>query len=252
MADMKDFFSSKNTIRKVTKDEKTQITDYMDVVLAFAKTTYNSIYIIDYEKKGFDYVSDNPLFLCGHTADKVKELGYEFYFQHVIPQDLDLLIKINTIGFDFYEQIPVNERKEHTISYDFHIKSQEGKAILINQKLTPMFLTKDGKIWKALCIVSLSSEKEAGHIKIYRMGSNQIHTYDLTRNFWKLDEKAKLSDRESEILQLSTRGYTIKEIAEALFISEDTVKFHKRNLCQKLDVSNISEAIAFATNNKLV
>jgi len=252
MANMNDFFSSTNTVRNVTKDEKAQIIDYVDVVKAFANTTYNSIYIIDYEKKGFDYVSDNPLFLCGHTADEVKELGYAFYFQHVVPQDLDLLIKINTIGFDFYEQIPVSERKEYTISYDFHIKNQEGKAILINQKLTPMFLTNDGKIWKALCIVSLSSEKEAGHIKIYREGSYQIHTYDLTGNFWKLDEKAILSERESEILQLSTRGYTIKEIAEAMFISEDTVKFHKRNLCQKLDVSNISEAIVFATNNKLV
>lgn len=252
MPHITDFFSSKNTVSNITNNEKAQITDYIDVVSAFAKTTYNSIYIIDYEKKGFDYVSDNPLFLCGYTADEVRALGYAFYFQQVIPQDLDLLIKINTVGFDFYEQIPVNERKEYTISYDFHIKNQDGNAILINQKLTPMFLTNDGKLWKALCIVSLSSEKKAGNIKISRKASSQIYIYDLSGNFWKRIKKTSLSVREMEILQLSTRGYTIKEIAKALFISEETVKFHRRKLCKKLKVSNISEAITFAVNNKLI
>lgn len=252
MTDLPDFFSSRNTVRKITNDEKKQTVNYMHVIKAFAKTTYNSAYVIDYEKKGFEYVSENPLFLCGYTADEVRELGYAFYFQQVIPEDLDLLIKIYTVGFDFYEQIPVSERREYTISYDFHIKNQEGNAFLINQKLTPIFLTNDGKIWKALCIGSLSSEKESGNIKIHRKGSNQIHSYDLTGGFWKLEEKAQLSDREKEIVQWSARGYTIKEIAEALFITEDTVKFHKRKLCQKLQVANISAAIAYVINNKLV
>ena len=252
MADMTDFFPPINTVGKVTKQEKMLATNYLEIVKAFAKTAYSSIYVIDYQKKGFDYVSENPLFLCGHTAEEVKELGHAFYLQHVIPEDLDLLIKINTVGFDFYNQIPIAERKEYAISCDYHLKNQDEKAILIHQKSTPLFLTNDGKIWKALCVVSLSSEKKSGHIKIFRRGSDQIHSYDLTGNFWKLDETIKLSDRESEILQLSSRGYTIMEIAEALFISEDTVKFHKRNLCQKLNVSNVSEAIAFATNNKLV
>lgn len=46
---------------------------------AFANATYQSVYIIDYYRKNFLYVSPNPLFLCGMTADKVKGLGYQFY-----------------------------------------------------------------------------------------------------------------------------------------------------------------------------
>lgn len=46
---------------------------------AFANATYQSVYIIDYYRKNFLYVSHNPLFLCGMTADKVKSLGYQFY-----------------------------------------------------------------------------------------------------------------------------------------------------------------------------
>ena len=127
-------------------------------------------------------------------------LGYAFYFKYVIKSDLDLLIKINTAGFEFYDKIPMEERKNHTISYDFHIKNQEVKTILINQKLTPMFLTNNGKIWKAICIVSLSAERQAGNIKIYKKGDNKIFKYDLDGDFWKADEKIKLSSREKEIL----------------------------------------------------
>ena len=146
----------------------------------------------------------------------------------------------------------MEERTNHTISYDFHIKTQEGKTILINQKLTPMFLTNNGKIWKAICIVSLSAERQAGNIKIYKKGDNKIFKYDLDGDFWKADEKIKLSSREKEILQLSTRGFTINEISESIYVSPDTVKFHRRKLFDKLEVTNISEAIMYATNNKLI
>lgn len=249
---MKDFFSFKNSVNEIPKGSQEQTLDYLEAIKAFSRTTYKSIYVIDYQKRVFEYVSDNPLFLCGHTAEEIKEMGYAFYFKYVIKPDLDLLIKINTAGFEFYDKIPMEERKDYTISYDFHIKNQEGKTILINQKLTPMFLTNNGKIWKAICIVSLSAERQAGNIKIYKKGNNKIFKYDLDGDFWKADEKIKLSPREKEILQLSTRGFTINEIAESIYVSPDTVKFHRRKLFDKLEVTNISVAIMYATNNKMI
>ena len=252
MVDIKDFFSSKNTVGRITKRDRDQIANYLEAVKAFARTTYKSIYVIDYQKKGFEYVSDNPLFLCGNTAEEVQEMGYSFYLKYVTKPDLNLLLKINEIGFVFYEKISFEERKEYTISYDFHIKNQEDKTILINQKLTPLFLTETGKIWKAICIVSLSAERNSGNIKIYRKGNYQINIYDFEGDFWKVGEKIKLSGREKEILQLSTRGYTINEIAEVIFVSAETIKFHRRKLFDKLGVSNIAEAIGYATNNKLI
>ncbi len=252
MTDINDFFSFKNTVGSISNDEQNQTSDYLEPIKAFARTTYKSIYVIDYQKKGFEYVSDNPLFLCGHSAEEVKEMGYSFYFKYVTKSDLDLLLKINTIGFDFYDKIPVEDRKWHTISYDFNLKNQEGKVILINQKLTPLFLTANGQIWKAICIISLSAEQQSGNIKIYKKGDNKIFKYDLEGDFWKATEKIKLTSREKEILQYSSRGYTINEVANSIFVSPDTVKFHRKKLFDKLEVANISEAIAYATNNKLI
>lgn len=246
------FFDHRNTIQSLSENDQSQLFDYLEPIKAFARSTYKSLYVIDYEKQAFEYVSDNPLFLCGNTPEEVLKMGYEFYFRHVPKKDLELLVKINDVGFNFYEKIPLIERKKYTISYDFHLTTKEGRKILINQKLTPFFLNNEGKIWKALCIISLSSNKEAGNIRIYKHGENKVHHYDLSNNEWYLEAKIELAKREIEILQLSTRGYTMMEMADIMCVSVDTVKFHRKKLFEKLNVANISEAITYATNNKLI
>jgi DNA-binding NarL/FixJ family response regulator len=61
-----------------------------------------------------------------------------------------------------------------------------------------------------------------------------------------------LTDREMEVLQLMVRGFRNKEIAERLYITERTVKFHAGIIFQKLNVSSRSEAIAVAIQRGLV
>ncbi|MEW7280194.1 helix-turn-helix transcriptional regulator [Aquimarina sp. 2201CG1-2-11] len=252
MSNVNSFFSLKNTVNNLTDNDVNQTANYLEVIEAFTRTTYKSIYVIDYQLKGFEYVSDNPLFLCGHSAQEVKEMGYDFYFKYVPESDLQLLLRINTIGFDFYEKIPFEERKEYSISYDFHLKNEEGKTILINQKLTPLFLTESGKIWKSICFVSLSTQQNSGNIIITKKDGTKKVMYDLETDCWKTLKNIELSTREKEILQYAIRGYAISEISEKINISPDTVKFHRKKLFEKLDVANINEAISYATINKLL
>ena len=124
MSKIDDFFSDKNIAKTLSDKDFKQTENYLEPIKAFARTTYKSVYIIDYQKKGFEYVSENPLFLCGHTAKEVMKMGYEFYFKYVTKEDLDLLLKINTVGFNFYDKLPQEKRKNYTISYDFHLINQ--------------------------------------------------------------------------------------------------------------------------------
>ena len=61
-----------------------------------------------------------------------------------------------------------------------------------------------------------------------------------------------LTDREMEVLRLLARGNRNKEIAEALVISERTVKFHVGVIFQKLGVTNRAEAVSKAIQSGLV
>ena len=63
---------------------------------------------------------------------------------------------------------------------------------------------------------------------------------------------ADLSPREGEVLQLVAQGTSNKKIADALFISENTVKTHLRNIMEKLHLANRSQAAAYAINRGLV
>ncbi|KMQ69274.1 LuxR family transcriptional regulator [Chryseobacterium sp. FH2] len=246
------FFNEKNEIESNISIDFTQTRNYLEIVKAFSRMSYQSLYIIDYFEKSFEYVSDNPLFLCGMTSEKVKDLGYEFYFKNVKPVDLELLIKINEAGFDFYEKLKVEERKMYTISYDFCLITEKKKEILVNHKLTPFFLTDDGKIWKAICMVSLSSAQISGNVVISKDDCDDIWRYDVPRNKWIVEAKKKLSQREHEILSLSAGGLKISEIADKIFVTADTVKFHRKKLFEKIGVNNIAEALAYAKNNKLL
>ncbi len=53
-----------------------------------------------------------------------------------------------------------------------------------------------------------------------------------------------LSSREAEVLDCVVRGMNTKGVAAALYISENTVKFHLKNLYDKFDVHNRVELVA--------
>ena len=56
----------------------------------------------------------------------------------------------------------------------------------------------------------------------------------------------QLRDRERQVLELMIAGLRNRDIAERLFISVRTVKYHVSNILQKLDVASRTEAIALA------
>ncbi|MEI7846981.1 MAG: response regulator transcription factor [Chloroflexota bacterium] len=55
-----------------------------------------------------------------------------------------------------------------------------------------------------------------------------------------------LSDREVDVLKCLARGQTTAQIANVLFISENTVKTHIRHILEKMEVNNRAEAVARA------
>jgi len=57
-------------------------------------------------------------------------------------------------------------------------------------------------------------------------------------------ENEKLSAREREVLDLLAQGYMYLEVGKKLFISDETVRSHVKNICRKMQVRNRVEAVA--------
>ena len=82
---------------------------------------------------------------------------------------------------------------------------------------------------------------------------NAIEQNDLLRILLEENEDLKvrmkynrLSTREKEIMEQIKEGHTSKEIAQILSISKLTVDTHRKNMMQKLEISNTAELIRFA------
>lgn len=66
------------------------------------------------------------------------------------------------------------------------------------------------------------------------------------------DQETNLSKRELEVLQLVAGGTTNKEVAEALFISENTVKGHLSRILEKMNARNRQQAVVIAMEKGII
>jgi DNA-binding NarL/FixJ family response regulator len=127
-------------------------------------------------------------------------------------------------------------------------------------------LDQEGYVYEAVkagatgyMLKNTSSDDLVNAIQTVFEGKALLHpdaTAQLLKEFVTLaDNKAKdygLSSREMEVLQLLSEGNTNKEIAKALWISEQTVKTHVAHIFDKLGTSDRTETVATALRNGLV
>ena len=97
MANEEDYFIAANSVGAINEEQYKKLDVLIHTTEAISRSLYQSVYLIDYYKKGFLYVSENPLFLCGHTAKEMKEMGYAFYSEHV-PENEQQLTNTNAIS----------------------------------------------------------------------------------------------------------------------------------------------------------
>ena len=83
-------------------------------------------------------------------------------------------------------------------------------------------------------------------------GERSYFEYSTLRHKWEKKEGITLSETERDVLRLSAQGYTMNEIADEMCRSVDSVKFYRRNLFERLEVKNITEALSYSAIYKLL
>lgn len=245
------FFVPECRVEDISDDDYKLTAPMIDAFDAFARMTCQSAYIIDFYRKEILHVSENPLFLCGLSPLEIKRMGVMFHIKYIPEEEHGMLTEINHAGFSLVNQTPIEHRLKLAFSCDFHIRNR-GKIDLVNHKLTPLALSRNGNMWLAGCTVSFSPWQEPGHIEVCVAGKADSLTYSLENHKWEQKDVKVLKDREKEILLLSAQGLTMNEMTEKLHIGAEAIKSHKQKLFQKLSVNNISEALSVATCYKMI
>ena len=64
--------------------------------------------------------------------------------------------------------------------------------------------------------------------------------------------KVELTSREKEVLEMLSIGYNSKEIGERIYISSNTVEYHRKQLLRKTNSRNVAELIGKAYRTGLL
>ncbi len=245
-----DFFNEQNEITNINEEAYHHIEDIRETIDSCTRTSDECFYIIDYHKRNFLHVSDNPTYFGGLSAEKIKEMGYKFYLHFVPEEEIKMLIDINHVSLSYFNQLPNNEKPHYFISYNIHIKNRNHK-ILVNHRLTPLKLY-NGKIWLALCSISPATNKVVGKVYLHRQKSLDTIYYSLQNKSWEKFSFARLNDIEKRIFLYSIQGLATKQPAEKGCRSEIAVKKTRSKLLEMLNANNFQEAIHLALLYKLL
>lgn len=180
------------------------------------------------------YMNANGLAHLGISLSELLEMGNEYHQRFFNPEDskeyvpkISGMLERNNIGemISFFQQVRSSENA------DYKLWLSSTKVCLYSE---------DGK---PLLTITVSIPVDSEHnlsAKVDRLMEENTFLHRNNNSF------ASLTSREKEILCLMAQDKTSSEIAAKLFISEDTVKTHRRNIKKKINAENQYDIIKFS------
>ena len=89
-------------------------------------------------------------------------------------------------------------------------------------------------------------------VRVVNEGGSLLEPAVASRFLDSINDPDALTARQKEVLNLIAKGLLNKEVADRLYISERTVKFHVSEILAKLGAGNRTEAVAIATEKGLI
>lgn len=236
-----------NYIATVSDPLYGEIDSYIQILDGVARLTNQSIGLVDLFKGKILYLSNNPLFLCGLTAQEVIEMGPDFNRKFVSEEENKLISEIVKSWLRFIEAEPVEKRKSYSLRFNYYL---DHNLICVN--MTPAFLSNEGKPWLLICNAKVATHSTSGYAVISEHNSLKNWYYSFPAKKWIESQLVLLTEIEQQVLRLSIQGKKEHEICELIYRSRDGLKSIKRKLFHKMEVSNITEAVSFAISNGLI
>ncbi|MCP2029500.1 DNA-binding CsgD family transcriptional regulator [Flavobacterium sp. HSC-32F16] len=179
------------------------------------------------------------------SEDLVIDSAFEdCIFNKINPDDVTERHALELQYLQFLKNLPGEEyRKYSTFS---RLRTSDSQNLnYINHRTMYLKKSSNGSIWLALCLYSPSGNLQTSTGIDGRIVNMQTGETIASEKYNSLSETL-LSKRELEILKLVAKGNNSDQIAGFLNISVYTVRRHRQNIIQKMQVSNTTEALRTA------
>lgn len=204
-------------------------------------------YIVDFYDRQIKYMNPGIKKILGFEPD---EVSFDDIIGRIHPEDMEYVAKAESTVIDFlYNHIGPEKATKYKLSYCFRFKIADGSYQLFQHQAIILTTDKEGGFAKSLNIhTNINHLTTKNNFKASLIGIMDEPSYlniDVYNpNPISLDEKFPLTKREMEVIKLISEGLSSIEISKALFISEDTVKTHRKNALSKSECKNIHQLVA--------
>lgn len=247
---LSEFLSHQNLAGNINELDYTNIELVIETAKSFERSG-TGVYIIDFLKGGFLYVSENTARMCGVDVATIMGSGYKFFENLMSQKDQESFVDMCCSALNLFNSFPVGERNGYSLLCDLPITMTGWHTHFVHHQITPLMLTDEGKIWLALCVISPAKKCNLNAI-IKKQGERGGYQYSSCDRKWNKYSEVVLTEKEREIMYLSAQGYTESEISKISCKSVNTIKGYKRKIFQKLGVNNITEAVSYIQNRILL
>ena len=211
-----------------------------------AKVNNSYVFVVEQHIK-YLYLSDSYIRFLGYNPDALEfQNNEESNFESRIhPEDLIALSNTQERLFEYLQTTQADKILEYKLIYEFRVLNADNKYVRIISQHQVLELDEHGVPWLVMGIADLSpNTAPLDNIKIQVV--NFITGKTLPLNKFEEKELIEFTPREKEVLLLIKSGMLSKEISDRLSVSIHTVNKHRQNIMQKMNTSNVLEAIEYA------
>ena len=196
---------------------------------------------------------EEDLEVIGEAGDGQEALARALVLQpDILLLDLNMP---NLSGLEVTRQLQAARSRTRIIALTIHDSDKYVLEMLRNGALG--YLLKDvepAMLIKAIHVVA------SGDAFVYpklaeRIFGGLIEGEDVNakaREMWREGRAERLTPREMDVLSCIAKGFSNQDIAQALFVSEKTVKNHLTNIFRKLNVNDRTQALIYVLKHKIM
>jgi DNA-binding CsgD family transcriptional regulator/PAS domain-containing protein len=209
--------------------------------------------IMDMRTSSYVYVSRNSVQILGYSSEEIMAKGLQLTLALIHPDDLKEYIEVTKVIWEFLIALPIAQRKHYKTSVDFRIKNKEEVYKRVLQQNTALQTDNSGNIVLLLMVLSdISHLKKENGISAAIISTKHDGFLVWDASDTQLKSQIGFSRREREIIKFLAEGYSSKQVAEQLNVSEYTVSTHRRNMLKKTRLSNTRALVRFAINHGMI
>jgi DNA-binding CsgD family transcriptional regulator len=211
---------------------------------------YNTTFLLDLTTLKYGHMNDNCRELVGYSGTYLKDGGVDSYVDLWTSAGIETYsTKILPITFQYLSSVPTSRASDLVFGRTYFVKSKQGDTRKIFERDVFLFHPScPSPVAVAGYATDITHVSDSNNTIFFIEDCSQKGVRSLLYKEVMIngEEHKILTRKEMEVLKWMAEGFSSKQIADKMQISQHTVNNHRKNMLEKTNCLNSAELITYA------